>query len=54
MIGRSADDKAASAMKARCVEYAKIAMSKGGRQRTAIEITQLAQDLAAAKDGRAR
>jgi hypothetical protein len=48
VIGRTTDDEAAKAMKARCVEYAKLAMARGGRQRAATEIMQIAQDLATA------
>ena len=47
VIGRSATDDAATAMKTRCIEYAAVAVSKGGRQRAAAEILQLAYDLTA-------
>jgi hypothetical protein len=48
VIGRTNDDETAKAMKARCVGYAELAMARGGRQRAAAEILQIAEDLATA------
>jgi hypothetical protein len=47
VIGRTTADETAKATKARCVEYSKLALSQGGRQRAAIEILQIAEDLVA-------